>query len=91
MDQTRIDAFKAELDQQGYIHATKAWEPGYQMGEHSHDFAVRGMILQGRFTVTTDEGSQTFEEGQVFALAAGRLHSEVAGPDGVSFLVGRKD
>ncbi len=91
MDQAKIDAFKTELDEQGFTHATRSWEPGYQMDEHSHDFNVRGMILSGRFTITTDQGSRTYEEGQIFSMTTGCPHSEEAGPDGVSFLVGRKD
>ncbi len=91
MEETRIDAFKANLDKQGYSHATRRWEPGYAMDQHSHDFSVKGLILSGSFTITTDSGPQTYSQGQSFAMAAGCPHSEVAGPEGVSFLVGRKD
>ncbi len=89
MDQTRIDDFKAELDRRGYPHAVKSWDAGYQMDEHSHDFAVEGLILSGSFTITTDEGTKTFSEGDRFSMVADCPHSEEAGPDGVTFLVGR--
>lgn len=91
MDQTQIDAFKADLDREGYAHATRSWEPGYQMDEHRHDFNVKGLILSGSFSITTEAGTEIYSQGQSFTMSTGCPHSEAAGPEGVSFLVGRKD
>ncbi|MBT5665018.1 MAG: cupin, partial [Rhodospirillaceae bacterium] len=54
------------------------------------DFTARGLILSGSFALGCHGGSTTYQQGDVFELKAGTPHTETAGPDGASFLVGRK-
>ena len=84
-------AFEAKLKADGYTEIeTKIYAPAPANGEHGHHFAVRGLVLAGAFTVTQDNHAVTFRTGEVFAVAAGDLHSETIGPDGAQALVGRK-
>ena len=84
-------AFEAKLKADGYTEIeTKTYAPAPANGEHGHHFAVRGLVLAGAFTVTQDNHAVTFRPGEVFAVAAGDLHSETIGPDGAKALVGRK-
>ena len=53
-------------------------------------YAVRGLVLAGAFTVVQDTKSTTYRPGEVFMVAAGRVHSEEVGPEGAQILVGRK-
>ncbi len=64
------------------------WEAGYARASHVHSFDAHGLVLQGSFTLTTDDGPRLLAAGDVFELAAGIAHSEVAGPEGALLLVG---
>jgi len=61
------------------------------LGDHDHPFDVRGLVTAGEFTVTIDGDSRRYGPGDQFAVVAGRVHSEVVGPEGVTFLVGRRE
>ena len=65
-------------------------EPRPANGLHGHHFAVRGLVLDGAFTVTHGDTPVTYEPGQVFAVAQGDLHCEAVGAAGARILVGRK-
>ena len=66
------------------------WEPSKHLDTHTHDFAVCLLVTRGEFTLTTAEGSTTFHASDVCSLDVGVPHSEQAGPEGTSLLVGRK-
>lgn len=57
---------------------------------HSHGFSVRALVLAGDITLTSEGQSRTFRAGDVFEMTAGCVHSEQHGPDGSTYLVGRK-
>ena len=83
--------FEAELKAGGYTEIeTKSYPSRPANGEHGHHFSVRGLILDGEFTVTLEGAPTTYRPGDVFAVAEGRLHCEAVGPDGVTLMVGRK-
>ena len=48
------------------------------------------MITAGSFYVHTDKTKKTYLEGEVFILSANELHTEGAGEQGASLLIGRK-
>ncbi len=49
MDQAE---FEAQLDSDGYTHIeTKALDPRPSNTEHAHDYAIRGLVLDGIFIV----------------------------------------
>ena len=84
-------AFRQQLDQDGFGEPrTVFWNPNNVNPDHTHDFTARGLILSGSFALGCHGGSTTYQQGDVFELKAGTPHTETAGPDGASFLVGRK-
>jgi quercetin dioxygenase-like cupin family protein len=86
-----ITAFEAGLRAGGYSEIErKRYEPRPANGEHGHHFSVRGLILDGAFTVTLEGVERTYRKGDVFEVAADRLHFEEVGPEGVELLVGRR-
>ena len=84
-------AFEAELRSAGYTQIeSKALEPKPTNIEHVHDYHIRGMVLDGVFIVTQGDQSVTYRTGDIFAVPAGKRHSEEIGPHGARILVGRK-
>ena len=63
---------------------------GYAMGEHQHPFDACALITAGDFTLVVDGVSTRYGVGDVFRLPAGTPHLEAAGPQGVSYLSGRR-
>jgi quercetin dioxygenase-like cupin family protein len=63
---------------------------GYAMGEHQHPFDACALITAGDITLVVEGVSRHYRVGDVFRLPAGTLHLEAAGPQGVSFLSGRR-
>ena len=83
--------FEAQLRADGYTEIeTQNLDPRPGKGRHRHLFAIRGLVLSGRFNVTLDSEPITHGPGQVFAVAEGQLHDEFIGPEGARVLVGRK-
>jgi quercetin dioxygenase-like cupin family protein len=87
----RQDVFEAELKSAGYVEIeTKALDPRPANNGHVHDYDIRGLVLDGIFIVKQDDEPVTYRAGDVFAVAAGRSHTEEIGPQGARILVGRK-
>ncbi len=86
-----IEQFKQSLLDQGYNEASSVtYEPGMENDMHTHDFSASLYVLEGEMTVVTEAGAQTHLSGDTCQVDAGTLHLERAGPDGVTFLVGKK-
>jgi quercetin dioxygenase-like cupin family protein len=64
--------------------------PGPDEEMHSHDHSVISVILNGKFTMTTEEGTKVFITGDMCENPAGTMHKEKTGPDGGSFLMAKK-
>lgn len=64
---------------------------GYSLADHDHPFDARALILAGEITLTVAGVATTYKPGDVFRLAAGTLHLEIAGPGGVVYLSGRRE
>src|ERR1700738_4053144 len=83
--------FEAQLKADGYTEIeTQTLEPRPGKGRHRHLFAIRRLVLSGRFIGTQSSARVTDAPGQVLAGAAGELHDESIGPEGARILVGRK-
>ena len=65
-------------------------EVGYALGEHQHPFDACVLITAGDFTLVVDGVSTRYAVGEVFRLGAGVPHLEAAGPQGASYLAGRR-
>jgi quercetin dioxygenase-like cupin family protein len=87
MDQ---QSFESTLKSEGYEVATNT-TPGAKVNpEHSHPFDVKGLVLQGTFTLTREGKTDTYKPGETFVMERGCLHYESYGPDGAVVVVGRK-
>ena len=84
-------AFEAGLKTDGYTDIeTSTRAPMPRNGEHGHHFAVRGLVLDGAFTVVRDSKPVIYRPGEIFAVDEGCLHCEEIGPEGARLLVGKK-
>jgi quercetin dioxygenase-like cupin family protein len=83
--------FETGLKRDGYMEIETKTVPGnIATRPHSHDFSVRALVLAGDITLTYEGRSRTFRTGEIFEMTAGCMHHEEYGPDGSTYLVGRK-
>ncbi len=82
--------FEAKLKHGGYEAETKTVPPNFTSNPHTHEFDVWALILNGQLTLTREGKSDTYRTGQTFEMTAGCLHTEQYGPDGTTYLVGRR-
>ena len=84
-------AFESRLSADGFVELqTREIPAGTQNAEHCHDFEVKAMMLDGELQLTCEGHLTTYRAGDVFTMAAGKLHSEQFGDSSTSYLVGRK-
>jgi quercetin dioxygenase-like cupin family protein len=85
------EQFSADLRKSGFTElVTVVREPNGVLGEHSHPFESRALILAGEITLRVDGLDTCYRAGEVFHLKHAQVHEERYGPQGVSYLVGRK-
>jgi quercetin dioxygenase-like cupin family protein len=83
--------FETELHAQGYREIVdRQMPPGHVNPEHAHEFDARLLVLEGEMTVVWDSEERTYRAGDMFAVSAGRRHTERSGPEGVRYLAGRR-
>jgi quercetin dioxygenase-like cupin family protein len=83
--------FEASLTTAGYTELeTKQLPPRPANGEHGHHFDVRGMVLDGVFTVIQNNQPVHYRRGEIFFVANGELHCEEVGATGAEICVGRR-
>lgn len=87
-----IEAFKRQLIADGYLEIVeKTIEPNLVIEAHSHPYDVRALVLAGTASIACGgEAAREFRAGDVLEVEAGREHTERYGPDGYTFLVGRR-
>ncbi|MCM5569266.1 cupin [Burkholderiaceae bacterium FT117] len=87
-----IEAFKRQLLADGYLEIVeKTMEPNLVIDMHSHPYDVRALVLAGTARIAcSGEPEREYGPGDVLEVAAGRQHVERYGPDGYTFLVGRR-
>ena len=83
--------FETDLKRDGYQEIeTKKVPANITTKPHTHDFSVRALILAGDITLTYEGQSRTFRVGDIFEMQAGCVHHEQYGPEGTTYLLGRK-
>ena len=83
--------FLADLAARGYGEAqVKSYPPHTDGPLHTHDVAVRLLVLDGAFTLAEPDRSTTYHPGEVCELAAGARHAEQAGADGATILLAKR-
>ncbi len=84
-------AFAQELTRLGFDEVlTRNWPPNQFVDTHTHPFAVRALVTEGELALTCAGRTCTYRAGDVFTLDAQQPHSEQYGPQGATYLVGRK-
>jgi hypothetical protein len=83
--------FESALQSDGFTEIeTKTLLPRPANGEHGHHYDVRGLVLNGVFTVIQKEKPVHFRPGEIFFVANGDLHCEEIGEAGAEICVGKK-
>jgi quercetin dioxygenase-like cupin family protein len=57
---------------------------------HTHPFAAKALITQGSLKLRVGTIDTSYEVGDIFQLDVEVPHKEYYGPNGVTYLVGRK-
>ena len=65
-------------------------EPSGHLGNHSHPFEVKALVLSGSIDLMFDHETKTYGPGDIFHLEYEQLHAETYGPQGVHYLAARK-
>ena len=87
MDRT---AFEAELQRDGYQIVQNTMQPGVINPEHAHDFDARLMVVAGEMTIVVGDKRSTYQIGDTFSMTHGCRHAEHAGPNGATYVAGRR-
>ena len=82
--------FEADLRREGYQVFYGGLRAGEVNPDHTHDWDARVMVIGGEITLTRGGNAQTFHAGDSCAVAAGEVHAEHVGPQGVAFIAGRR-
>lgn len=90
MTEIDISDFERRATAAGYSVFPKELEANVFLDEHVHDFDAWGLVTAGEFHITVGGKKTVYRSGEEFQLPADSPHSECAGPDGVSFLAGRR-
>lgn len=86
-----VKAFEAELHRDGFDEIyNREYPAGFQASDHTHTFDVRALVLGGEIRLKVNGEEKAYRTGDVFVMDAGCLHAEAVGPQGVSYLVGRR-
>ncbi len=88
MDRT---AFEAELQREGYRVVVNSMPPDAINPEHAHEFDARLLVIAGEMTIALGSQRNTYRAGDTFSMTHGCRHSEQAGPEGVTYVAGRRD
>ena len=66
------------------------WEPHGSLGEHTHPFAVKALVIDGSIDIVIQGNPKTYSAGDVFELGFEELHSESYSSTGVLYLASRR-
>jgi len=83
--------FEADLRRQGYQVFYGGLQAGVVNPDHTHDWDARVMVIGGEITLTRGGKAETFCVGDSCAVAAGEVHAERVGPQGVAYTAGRRN
>jgi quercetin dioxygenase-like cupin family protein len=85
------DEFLALLSQEGFNEVvTVTRDANGTLDVHAHPFEAKALILTGDVTIRIGDDARKYGVGDIFHLRTSIEHAEDYGPEGVSYLVGRK-
>jgi quercetin dioxygenase-like cupin family protein len=82
--------FEADLRREGYQVFYGGLKAGEVNPDHTHDWDARVMVIGGEITVARAGKAEKFQAGDSCAVAAGEVHAEHVGPQGVAYIAGRR-
>jgi quercetin dioxygenase-like cupin family protein len=82
--------FEADLQREGYQIFYGGLRPDEVNADHSHEWDARVMVIAGEITLTRGGKAETFRVGDSCGVAAGEVHAEHVGPQGVAYIAGRR-
>ncbi len=75
----------------GYTEVlSRDWQPGQVVGEHTHPFDARGLLVAGEMWLTVEDSTRHLGVGDRFELKSGTPHSERYGDQGATYWVARR-
>ena len=83
--------FEADLRREGYQIFYGGLQAGMVNPVHTHDWDARVMVIGGEITLTRGGTAEIFRVGDSCAVAAGEVHAESVGPQGVAYIAGRRN
>ena len=83
--------FEAELRREGYQVFYGGLQAGAVNPDHAHPWDARVMVIGGEIALVRAGKAETFRVGDSCAVAAGEIHAEEVGPQGVAYIAGRRD
>jgi quercetin dioxygenase-like cupin family protein len=90
MSDLKIAGFEAGLAAEGYVVSSSTLSHDADNSVHSHDMDISAMVTEGDIRITCEGETRHCRPGDTITMAAGCEHSEDVGPDGVTFIVGRR-
>jgi quercetin dioxygenase-like cupin family protein len=83
--------FEGELKRDGFTDIeTRSAQPNVFSPLHSHPCDIRALVMTGELTLQCEGVSRTYRAGDTVVLAAGCEHAEQNGPEGYSYIIGRR-
>jgi len=82
--------FEADLKREGYEVFYGGLKAGLTNTEHAHDWHARVMVIGGEITITRNGKADIFRVGDSCSVAAGEMHAENVGAQGVAYISGRR-
>ena len=87
----RFDDYAAAARAEGFDEVLERhWAPATVLDSHTHDFAVRALVVQGEMWLTVGAHTQHLRAGDPFSLDANVLHAERYGAEGATYWVARR-
>jgi quercetin dioxygenase-like cupin family protein len=80
----------ADLRREGYQVMNTSLTPSQLNPDHTHDFDARIMVLAGAITITRNGQARMYRPGDYWLTPAHAVHAELAGPEGVAIIIGRR-
>jgi hypothetical protein len=82
--------FEADLKREGYDVFYGGLRSSMANPDHTHDWHARVMVIGGEITITRAGKAETFGVGDSCSVAAGEMHAENVGAQGVAYIAGRR-
>jgi len=92
MDRPTFAEFEAAARREGYDEVVeRTWEPGLEVAEHEHPFAVKALVVAGEMWLVERDRSRHLRPGDTFELPHSAPHAERYGAAGATYWAARRN